>query len=234
MGAISWVIPWRVRHRQAPPDARPSVRELRIGKDEPLLLLCPGRGEARLRGLARDLARWRPGVFDIQPRIWCCLRPAIADEVAQMMAAWDLGPRAHLLDPRGTGAAYGHQKSCAFGAADLALAASGTVSLELAAAKTPMVIAYDMAPLSRLLMRWMLKIDTVTLVNLVSETRHIPEFLGQAFDPAAVLAALSRLTRDPEARAAQIAAADLTMARLGAGDEASQARAAEAVLRLLA
>ena len=59
----------------------------------------------------------------------------------------------------------------AFAAADLALAASGTVSLDLAANNVPMVIGYDVAPLSRLIIRMLLKTDTVTLVNLVSETR---------------------------------------------------------------
>ena len=61
----------------------------------------------------------------------------------------------------------------------MALAASGTVSLELAANGCPMVIAYDMHPLTLWLMRRMALIDTVTLVNLVSETRAVPEFLGE-------------------------------------------------------
>ena len=49
-----------------------------------------------------------------------------------------------MLDPRGFAApAWEARKRAAFAAADVALAASGTVSLELAAAGTPMVIAYD-------------------------------------------------------------------------------------------
>ena len=73
----------------------------------------------------------------------------------------------------------------------MALAASGTVSLELAAADTPMVIAYDMAPLSRFLIGAMLKVDTVTLVNLVSETRAVPEFLGRDCTPAPIAEAVT-------------------------------------------
>ena len=82
-------------------------------------------------------------------------------------------------------------------------------------------------------MRWMLKIDTVTLVNLISETRHIPEFLGKDFEPAPVLAALERLVSDQTARNDQIQAAEVTMAQLGAGDRDPKVRAAEAVLRVL-
>ncbi|MEM8537598.1 MAG: lipid-A-disaccharide synthase, partial [Pseudomonadota bacterium] len=70
-----------------------------------------------------------------------------------------------------------------FKRADVALAASGTVSLELAAAGTPMVIAYDMAWLSRVVISRMLLVNTVTLVNLVSESRAVPEFIGEACQP---------------------------------------------------
>ena len=81
-------------------------------------------------------------------------------------------------------------KSAAFAAADLALAASGTVSLELAANGVPMVIGYDMAPLSRWIIGMMVKTDTVTLVNLVSETRAVPEFLGRDCQPEPLAKAL--------------------------------------------
>ena len=74
---------------------------------------------------------------------------------------------------------YEVAKRAAFRAADVALAASGTVSLELAANDTPMVIAYDMGWLSRQIIGRMLITDTVTLVNLVTDTRVIPEFIGK-------------------------------------------------------
>ncbi len=219
----------------APEDCSAYRAGLGVGAGDPLLLLLPGSRRGEIARLGPRFGQVARGFLHSYPRAHLVLpaAPAIADDVAQMMAALDLGPRAHLLDPRAVGAAYPHQKSCAFGAADLALAASGTVSLELAAAKTPMVIAYDMAPLSRVLMRWMLKIDTVTLVNLISDTRHIPEFLGKAFETAPVLATLERLVSDQTARNDQIQAAEVSMARLGAGDRDPKTRAAEAVLRVL-
>ncbi len=111
--------------------------------------------------------------------------------------------------------------------ADVALAASGTVSLELAAARTPMVIAYDMNWLSRQIISRMLLTDTVTLVNLVSETRVVPEFVGQACQPAPIARALSQTYRSPEDQLAEL---DVTMDRLGRGGEAPGLRAARAVL----
>lgn len=122
------------------------------------------------------------------------------------------------------------ERRAAFAAADLALAASGTVSLDLAANDVPMVIGYDVAPLSRLIIGLLLKTDTVTLVNLVSETRVVPEFLGRRCQPAPLAQALLELIESPEAQAEQHAAMALTMQRLGRGGEAPGLRAARSVL----
>ncbi|EAQ06235.1 lipid-A-disaccharide synthase [Yoonia vestfoldensis] len=118
-----------------------------------------------------------------------------------------------------------------FRRADVALAASGTVSLELAANGTPMVIAYDMAWLSRIIISRMLLVDTVTLVNLVSDTRVVPEFIGQACQPAPIADAVLAVLANPTA---QQAAMDLTMDRLGRGGGAPGLRAARAVLDRMA
>lgn len=121
-------------------------------------------------------------------------------------------------------------KAAWFKRADVALAASGTVSLELAASGTPMVIAYDMAWLSRIIISRMLLVDTVTLVNLVSDTRVVPEFIGEACQPGPIADAVLAVLADPQAQQAAMA---LTMERLGQGGEAPGLRAAQAVLERL-
>ena len=88
-------------------------------------------------------------------------------------------------------------KRAAFAAADVALAASGTVSLELAAASLPMVIAYRMNWLSFRLIKAMALIDTVTLVNLVSDTRVVPEFWAPIAPPMRSLAVWHMSLRIP-------------------------------------
>lgn len=122
------------------------------------------------------------------------------------------------------------EKAAWFKRADVALAASGTVSLELAASGTPMVIAYDMAWLSRIIISRMLLVDTVTLVNLVSDTRVVPEFIGAACQPGPIADAVLAVLADPQA---QQAAMTLTMERLGQGGESPGLRAAKAVLERL-
>jgi lipid-A-disaccharide synthase len=123
-------------------------------------------------------------------------------------------------------------RTAAFAAADAALAASGTVSLELAAQDCPMVIAYDMAPVTLWLMRRMVRVDTVTLVNLVSETRTVPEFIGRDCTPDRIAPAVMALLE--QGPGAQAQAMQTTMARLGRGGEAPGLRAARSVLAVLA
>ena len=119
-------------------------------------------------------------------------------------------------------------KRGAFGAADLALAASGTVSLELAAARTPMVIGYRFSPLTWMILKRMMRIDTGTLVNLVSDTRVVPERFGPDCTGENLARDLARVAADPSA---QHDAMRLTMHRLGQGGENPGLRAARAVLK---
>ncbi|MZQ88055.1 lipid-A-disaccharide synthase [Frigidibacter albus] len=194
-----------------------------IAPDAPLVLALPGsrRGEVNRIGPTFDEALMR--VRDRVPELRVVLPTVrgVAPLVREMSARWPVAP-VIVEAPE--------DKRAAFAAADLALAASGTVSLELAASATPMVIAYDMAWLSRQIIARMLRVDTVTLVNLVSETRAIPEYLGRRCTPALIAPALLELLEDDEAQAAQREAMRLTMERLGAGGEAPGLRAARSVL----
>ena len=71
------------------------------------------------------------------------------------------------------------------------------MSLELAAARTPMVIAYKFQWLTWQIMKRMALIDTVTLVNLVSDTRVVPECLGPDCTPEKIAASLEALAAEP-------------------------------------
>ncbi|WP_369932501.1 lipid-A-disaccharide synthase [Rhodovulum sp. 12E13] len=187
--------------------------------DAPILAVLPGsrRGEiARLVSrFGAALARVaRPDLKVIVPTL-----PHLESRLRQEVAGWPGAPVVLVPDAAA--------RRAAFAAADAALAASGTVSLELAAADTPMAIAYDMAPLTRAIVSRMLRIDTVTLVNLVSETRVVPECLGRDCTPDCIARALASVLAEP---APQRAAMALTMERLGRGGAPPGLRAARAVL----
>ena len=197
-----------------------------IAPDAPLILCLPGsrRGEVARLGPRFDeaLMQLRDRVPEI--RVVIPTVRGVAGLVRDMTKRWPTAPIVVDTDD---------ERKAAFAAADLALAASGTVSLDLAANDVPMVIGYDVAPLSRMLIGLLLKTDTVTLVNLVSETRVVPEFLGRKCQPGPMSKALYDLIEDPQAQAAQHEAMALTMQRLGRGGEAPGLRAARSVMDAL-
>jgi lipid-A-disaccharide synthase len=99
---------------------------------------------------------------------------------------------------------FGHSHE-ALAAADLALVASGTATLEAALFKTPMVIAYRQSPITWAIMRRLLYLPYVGLPNILAGEKLVPELLQDAATPAALSAALLDLLRDGEARKRQIA-----------------------------
>ncbi len=205
-----------------------------IGPGVPLILVLPGSRRSEVDRLAPVFGTALGDVLAVHPdaRLVLPATETVAGHLGDMLTHWPARPL--VLDPRGRdGEGFLAEKRAAFAAADVALAASGTVSLELAAAATPMVVAYDMSWLSLKIIGAMLRVDTVTLVNLVSETRAVPEFLGPACRPGPIAGAVNALLADSGARAAQLAAMERTMDLLGRGGEAPGLRAARSVLRAI-
>lgn len=196
-----------------------------IPEKAPLLLVLPGsrRGELAklLPPFGETVARLAEAFPDLQ--VILPTPSHLYDHVVEETLTWAIKPV--VFSPDLT------SRIAAFAAADAALAASGTVSLELAAQNCPMVIGYDMAPLTMFLMKRMALIDTVNLVNLVSDTRDIREFLGKdchADNLAPAVAALLKSGLGLQGEAMR-----LTMERLGRGGEAPGLRAARSVLAQL-
>lgn len=187
----------------------------------PLILALPGSRRAEVARLAPILGQVLAQIKQAHPQARVALPTVrgVANMVRDLTSDWPIPPQI-IEDPA--------LKRAAFAAADVAIAASGTVSLELAANGCPMVIAYDMHPLSLWLMRRAALIDTVTLVNLVSETRTVPEFIGPNCRADLIAPAVLRLLDDGPG--AQAKAMSATMDRLGRGGPPPGVRAAQSVL----
>src|SRR5262249_27587527 len=126
--------------------------------------------------------------------------PTIAllfERLTAATAGWAQRPRI-VLDPL--------EQRAAFRGARAALAASGTVTLELAVAGVPTVVAYKAAGLEYLVYRAMVRVPSVVLANLVLGEIVMPQFLQQAATPERLAAALLPLLSDTPERRAQIAA----------------------------
>jgi lipid-A-disaccharide synthase len=94
----------------------------------------------------------------------------------------------------------------AFWLASAALAASGTVTLELALAGTPMVVAYRVDPVAAPFLRRLIKAPTTVLANLVLGKNSFPEFHQEKSSPENLANALEPLLSDTPERRAQLAA----------------------------
>jgi lipid-A-disaccharide synthase len=193
-----------------------------LAADATLLLLLAGSraGEVhRLLPVFRDAAGRLPAITAIVP-----IAPGVTPMVAEALRGWAV-PHRLLTDPA--------EKPDAFAAADLALAASGTVTLELALATVPSVVAYRVNLLTALIGSAVLRVPHVGLANILCGRELMPEYLQWRATPAALAAALDRLRRDDTARARQIAARAEVHDALAPPGPPPSAQAAAAVLEIL-
>lgn len=188
----------------------------------PIILVLPGSRRGEVQRLAPIFGQAIDKYLQTEapPTVVLIRAPSVAGLVDDVTQDWSVQPIMISGDDLS-------EKRAAFKAAGVALAASGTVALELAAAATPMVIGYNMNWLSFKLIRRAALIDRVNLVNIVTDTYHVPECLGPDCTPDRLAQELRNVLKDPNP---QIKTMSQTMQALGAGGEAPGLRAAKAVL----
>ena len=179
-----------------------------------VMRLMPHFGAAVAR-----LADRFPGLEVVVPAI-----PALVPEIEAASRSWPVRPLV---------TSDVESKFDAMAACDAAIAASGTVSLELALAGVPMVIGYRLNPVTMVLVRRMIRVKYANLINLLLDRPAIPELLQGACRGEMLADAAQRLLDDEGARADQRAAAGEALAMLSAGDTSPSDRAAGVVLDLI-
>jgi lipid-A-disaccharide synthase len=197
-----------------------------IVPEAPVLCVLPGsrRGEARRllpvfgEAVAR-LAATHPGLCVAVPTV-----DTVADQVRTAASQWPVTVVTTFGD---------RDKYDAFAASTAALAASGTVALELAMAGVPAVVAYKVNRLSGWMARRLLTVRYVNLVNIILDRPVVPELLQDQCTPDRLTAAVGRLLNDPAAAVAQRSAGTQAARHLGLGGVAPSLQAADVVLRVL-
>ncbi|MEM7188277.1 MAG: lipid-A-disaccharide synthase [Pseudomonadota bacterium] len=215
---------------QPGPDEIAAFRDgLGLAPDQPALLLAPGSRRGEVRRLMPDflatVERLRAERPDLA--VICPVVETVSMQVQEAIRGIS-GP-VHMV-PASDGE---NRKRVAFASADFALCASGTVTLELAAAGTPMVAAYKTTWLTAQIVRRVIKINTANLINLISGQNAVPEFLQEFATPESLSAALMPLMTDAVARAEQTAVFDDAMRQMGRGGPAPEERAADSMLAFL-
>lgn len=123
------------------------------------------------------------------------------------------------------------QKWEVFKACDIAIAVSGTVGLELAAANVPHLIAYRMNPITATIGRFLIKTPYVHLANIILSEELVPEFLQENCRPAKISTMAMQLLRSETERKRQKEGFLKVQQKIGAETQPSE-KAAEFLLNL--
>ena len=125
------------------------------------------------------------------------------------------------------------EKSAAMAASDVAIAASGTATLELACAGVPGVVIYKVARITGWLGRWLVNVKYASIVNILAGREVLPEFLQHDCKPKRIVAAIDELIENESLRRDVIEAEIAVVRQLTLEDQTPSERAAQAVLRII-
>jgi lipid-A-disaccharide synthase len=155
------------------------VRHL-IGADIPLLLILPGSRTSEVERHLPVFLEAAKGLPDYKVVILASpqVRNRIQDAVTPQMLVVDIA-----------------EKQITFDAVTLALSKSGTITLELASAGVPTVVAHKVSALSALLIRRMALIPFVSLINIAAKKEILPELLQERCTPERIARELVRLAQ---------------------------------------
>ncbi len=197
-----------------------------ISADDKLVCLLPGSRMSEISRLV-PILRKTIGLMEHSHDNLTLVVPTVAHIAAPLRAMLATWPQPPLMV---TGEAA---KFDAFAAADVAIAASGTVALELAMAGTPSVIVYRMNPITGWLARRLVKLKYTSLVNLLLDEEILPELLLENCRPERIAAAAEQLLSDQDAVQYQRMRSKQALAQLAPDGIAPSIAAARIVLDVI-
>ncbi len=191
----------------------------------PIILLLPGSRRSEIARLlpifgqaAALIAAKRPDARFVLPAI-----AYLADDIRRQVNDWPVQPEIVLGEDA---------KWSAFFSASAALAASGTVTLELGLAHVPMVVAYQVSGIEAAIVRRLVSIETSVLPDIILGTKDIPLFLQHTCTPEKLAGALVMLLTDGDPRTRQVALFGRLDAAMRKGlDESGRSIAGRLVLK---
>jgi lipid-A-disaccharide synthase len=197
-----------------------------LAADRPIVALLPGsRGSEIARNFPTILEACERLTLEMNgdsaPQFVHAAAPGLATAISPTA-----GGRSGVIVKRIEGETYD-----ALAAADCAIVASGTATIEASLLGTPMVVVYRVAPLTALILRRMVHTPFFSMANLVAGRRLVPELMQDDFTSAAVASEVRRLLESREARQEMKAGLAEVSAKLGTGGAIE--RAADVFARML-
>ena len=206
-------------------DGRAFRQKFSIADDQQIISILPGSRHTEVCRLLPDFLRAARMLHELNPDMHFVLPTVktVAARVRQMLKDCDL-PLTVLETETDR---YG-----AFQASSAAIAASGTVALELAICHIPHIIAYKVAPLTYLLAKHLVKIKYVNLTNLMLNRGVVPELLQEKCTPQNIVREILELLKNGRAYERQMEGFAEVKQLLSSGEQTPSLNAADEILRL--
>jgi lipid-A-disaccharide synthase len=200
------------------------LRDHGVDPARPVVAFLPGSRRNELRTILPDLVRTAREIARGAPasQFLIARAPHLDDRLLSPLGGWPAQVSRPVVIEGAT--------DSVLASADVAVLASGTVTVQAALHGCPMVVVYRVAPLTYRLGKPLLHVDTYAMANLVAGRRVVPELIQDGFTPRAAAAEALRVLTDP-AHAARVKA-DLAEVRGKLGTPGASRRAAEAVLSI--
>jgi lipid-A-disaccharide synthase len=204
----------------APRDA--FLRGHGLDPSKPVVAILPGSRGNELREILPDLVRSAGLIAQSLPDAQFVIgrAPHLNDALFAPLDVWPAAARRPVVLERAT--------DDILASADVALLASGTVTVQAALHTCPMVVVYRVAAMTYRLGKPLVQVDTYAMANLVAGRRVVPELIQDDFTPEATARHALAVLDDP-AVAARVRA-ELAAVRATLGTEGASRRAAEAIL----
>ena len=206
-------------------DAGDFRKKYKIGASAKLVVVTPG---SRKGELVRHLPSFTEALNDVArfyEDLTCCF--VLTSNFALV--------EDYLKDAKFKYIIVSHEERlAAYAAANVALAKSGTNTLEIAASKTPMIVAYKLNALTGFMIKMTAKIKYASLINIIGDKEIIPEFLQSNCNAQSLSVALRNLLDNDVIATKQIAEAAIVLKKMGLGSkEVPSAIAAKVIVKYL-
>lgn len=206
-----------------PPVSRDAfLRSHGLDPSGPVIAMLPGSRRNELRAILPDMTRAAAIVSARLPgaQFVVARAPHLDDDLFEPLSDL-IGVESVIVEG---------QTDEVLASADVAIVASGTVTVQAALHGCPMVVVYRVGPLTYTLGKPLVHVDTYAMVNLIAGSRVVPELIQDGFTPEAAAGEALRVLTDP-AHAAKVKA-DLASVRARLGSAGASRRAAEAVIEV--
>ncbi|ABX09319.1 lipid-A-disaccharide synthase [Prochlorococcus marinus] len=229
-GNVTWVGHPMLDNLKKLPDRDEACQKLGIEPSQKILLLLPASRSQELKYVlpillkaAYLLQQYDPSIYVIAPSGMESFEKSIEDSLHNFGVNGKVIPANKADD----------LKSCLFAAADIALAKSGTINMELALHNVPQIVGYRVSKITAFIAKNLLKfnVDHISPVNLLLKERLVPELVQDMFNPKAIFELAVPLLEDQQSRIDMIRGYKRLRESLGSPDVTQ--RAAKEILDLL-